>query len=84
MSIPKEQAADRVLAVMRTRLGRRIVVLALKVLLSGALIAYVATRVDLGLLLVSWVAASAGMTSNLWQRESELTLVGMTPPLSAR
>jgi hypothetical protein len=37
---------------MRTRLGRRIVVLALKVLLSSALIAYVATRVDLGLLLV--------------------------------
>jgi uncharacterized membrane protein YbhN (UPF0104 family) len=37
---------------MHTRLGRRIVVLALKVLLSSALIAYVATRVDLGLLLV--------------------------------
>ena len=37
---------------MQTRLGRRIVVLALKVLLSSALIAYVATRVDLGLLLV--------------------------------
>jgi glycosyltransferase 2 family protein len=37
---------------MQTRLGRRIVVLALKVLLSSALIVYVATRVDLGLLLV--------------------------------
>lgn len=37
---------------MRTRLGRRIAVLALKVLLSSVLIAYVATRVDLGLLLV--------------------------------